>query len=212
MKATRILLSTVALAAMGLGSGAAGAAQITGSISFTGFFDCACFSPGDTSIVSELMEIVAEDPAIAGAGFDDYVGSGGPVTPVEDILLDPLAPGYPGVQPVYTLADGTAFYADDVIQSRIHREPLTCSGGTCNDALEFIMVGTVMRAGFDPTPAVLRWTGQGSCLGEAGVCSSEPSASWSASLSSPATIPEPASLGLMGLGLLGLFMGRRRKT
>lgn len=194
-----------------MGAGTAQAAgSITGSISLVGFFDCACFAPGDTSIVSQLMTIVSLDPATAGAGLGDYAGSIGPITPVEDILLDPLAPGYPGIQPVYTFADGTELFAVSAVN--IVRAPLTCTGGVCQDILEFKLVGKVMRAGFSPTDAILRWTGQGSCLGAAGLCTSEPSASWSASLSSPARLPEPASLGLLGLGLLGLAFGRRKSA
>jgi hypothetical protein len=204
----RTLISAVAFLGLGLGTGTAQAAAITGSVSMIGFFDCDCFAPGDTSIVSQLTTIVSLDPATSGAGFGDYAGSVGLITPVEDILLDPMAPGFPGVQPVYTFADGTEFFAVDVAQ--VFRRALACAGRVCQDSLEFKLVGTVVRAGFDATPGVLRWTGQGSCLGAAGVCTGQPSASWSASLSSPARLPEPTSLALLGLGLVGLAVRRRK--
>jgi hypothetical protein len=153
----RTLISAVAFLGLGMGAGTAQAAgSITGSISLIGFFDCACFAPGDTAIVSDLMEIVSLDPATSGAGFGDYAGSGGPISPVETILLDPLAPGFPGVQPVYTLRTALEFFAVDVLQiipqawrSSVSASP--CSGAVCTDSLEFKLVGQVMRAGFDPT-------------------------------------------------------------
>ncbi len=93
----RALFSAVAFMGLGMGAGTAHAAgAITGSISMIGFFDCACFAPGDTSIVSQLTTIVSLDPSTSGAGFGDYAGSVGLITPVEDILLDPMAPGFPG--------------------------------------------------------------------------------------------------------------------
>ncbi len=211
MNLSKIVYSAVALAALGLGSGTASAAgQISGSISLTGFFDCACFSVGSSSIVSSLMTIESLDPATSGAGIGDYVGSVGVVTPVEDILLDPLMPGYPGIQPVYTFADGTEFFA--VAALSIIREALSCTGTGCVDSLEFRLIGQVKRPGFLDTDAVLRWTGQGSCVGLGGVCTGAPTASWSASLSSPARIPEPAGLGLLGLGLLAVGYARRGRA
>jgi hypothetical protein len=127
---------------------------------------------------------------------------------------------------VYTFADGTVFSADRV--RNIMRIGLACTGAACSDSLEFRLGGFVTRAGFDPTPAVLRWTGQGSAPGGGRLhasrplrgpqpvvagglvtCTSQPTAS-SASLSSPARLVPSRSLGLLGLGLLGVAARRRK--
>jgi hypothetical protein len=211
MTARKTISTVFAIAGLALGATTATAAgAITGSVSIIGFYG-ADFPADSTSIVSELTTVV-QGLAVAGAGFDDYAGSGGAVA-TQTILLDPLAPGYPGVQPVYAFAgDGTAFFAESA--GDIVRRALACAGNVCSDSLTFSLFGTVKRAGFDDTAAILRWTSQGSCLGSddgVGHCTDTPSASWSASLSSPATVAEPASLGLLALGLLGVA-GRRRRV
>ena len=93
----RTLISAVAFLGLGMGAGTAQAAGfVTGSISLTGFFDCACFAPGDTAIVSDLMEVVSLDPATSGAGFGDYAGSGGAIHAGRNDPARPNGAGFPG--------------------------------------------------------------------------------------------------------------------
>jgi hypothetical protein len=161
------------------------AGEVSGSISITGFFD-SDYLTSENSIISGLGWVVSEDGlGLAGAGSGDYVGSQGDVL-ARAINLE--APSDPLMWPKWVIPDGTEIA---VGVSKIVRKPMTCSANACFDGLELVLYGTVSKPGFDETPFVGIWTGQGSCPGADGVCSESwnRTASWSLSITSPG---EPA--------------------
>ena len=199
MIAAGFLLSLLAMPA------ARAAGHISGSFSMIGGFDCAgCFAPGNPAVVSGLTLLEASNPVIASVGIGTFAGLvGAPVVPTRAIELadPPLQPGQ---------FDVDGFTITILGVQGVMRRPLVCTGGVCQDSLRVSLLGEVAGNGYLPGRIVGIWTGQGSCRGRGGVCTSEPSASWSASFSA-IKIPEPASLGLLGLGLIGIAMGARRK-
>lgn len=199
MVAAGFLLSLLAM------PGARAAGYISGSFSVIGGFDCAaCFAPGSDAVVSRLTLLEASNPATASVGtgtFASLIGAPVVSTRAIDLADPPLQPGQFEV-------DGFTITILGV--QGVMRRPLVCTGGGCQDSLRVRLWGQVAGNGYLPGSIAGIWTGQGSCRGRAGVCTSEPSASWSASFSA-IQIAEPAALGLMGLGLLGIGMGARRK-
>jgi hypothetical protein len=174
------------------------AGYISGSFSVIGGFDCGgCIAPGNDYVVSRLTLLEAANPATASAGTGVFAGIGGaPVAATRAIDLNdpPLQPGQ---------FDLDGFTITILGVQNIMRRPFVCAGGVCQDSLRVKVWGEITGHGYRPGGITGIWTGQGSCLGRDGACTSQPSASWSASFSA-IRIPEPAGLGLAGLGLLAL--------
>jgi hypothetical protein len=182
------------------------AGYINGSVSVIGGFDCGgCIAAGNDFVVSRLMFLEAANPAIAAAGSGSFAGLGGtPVVPVRAIeLVNPPA------QPGQFEVDGFTITIQGVRD--VMRRPFVCFGGVCQDSLRALLWGEVAGSGYRSTGLIGIWTGQGSCLGRGGVCTSVPSASWSASFSA-VPLAEPAAPGLLGLGLLVLGAAARRRS
>lgn len=201
------LLAAGLLAGMSLAPGVQATSFIDGSFSVTGGFACAsCLGTGTDHIVSHLTLIEAADPARASAGTGAFAGfADTAVVPLAALsLLEP--------PPVVGRFEVGGFTLSVLSVRDVMPRGLACIGGVCQDSLRFRFRGEIWGPGYRTTELAGIWTGQGSCLGAGRVCSTLPTASWSASLTAvPAA--EPRGLALLGLGLVGVGVGvaqRRR--
>ncbi len=208
MKKSILLSTAAALALMG---GSASAAFINGSVSFSDGFDSLPTIPS-TSIVSALTSFDVGALAAGSGGTGDLAG-----IPFANTAFDFDITSLPA-----TMFDAGGFTFTLESTSNLTSSALACANGLCNDDIGFDIAGVVSGNGFDATAFSGTWTAQGSCAGDAGECTGDSTASWSASITAlgisatptppPAGVPEPGPLALMGLGLLAMMRVGRRKA
>lgn len=200
---TRIpLIAGAAILALGLSS-EAHAAPIEGGIGFGGDFTSTDANDGGGNLTIDLSEAA-------------YIITNDATTSVKNVAGDLTA------IPLNTFVDS---YADFNVDGTNLTDPFwqVSFGGTTfsltldnintdfssENSLVLSGTGTMNGTGFDPTPALWNWTGNRTGSGDLTVQTFSDS---STTDFDPPEVPEPATLGVLSVGLIGLgFAARRRR-
>ena len=189
---------------LALSATTASAAFITGSISFSDGFDSLPSAP-TSSIVSGLTAFDIANPIQVNGPTGDFAGTVAATAYDFDINALPTS--------FFDTGSGFSFELDSATVGSAN--PLNCnSQGLCTDDIQLDVSGVVSGAGFDDTLFLGSWTANASCLGGNGLCETDVTGSWSASLTATGqevpTVPVPATLALIGLGLVGMGYKKRK--
>jgi hypothetical protein len=186
----QLTLSLVLVGAMMALASEAQATSITGGISFGGFA-----SPTGGSDWSTATGVAFTNPALAGSGTGSYAGVNALAT-FNNFTYDPVLSPSPVELWTFNYSGKTYSFDLSSLDSVVKAGDSTTSSVVVNGS------GTLHITGFDNTAGTFVFSGNGS----------NNSFSFSASDGATASVPEPASVFLLGAGMLGIAALAQRRS
>ena len=184
MSSFKKLAAISALAAGALAVSGAQAAPITGGISLSGGYTTDTGNVNTATAFTAFSNVQVNGATGSFAGVDLFSVNS---ISMSAFSFAPFPAG--GVTPLWQTVSGSSAAFDFLTLSQLEQ--------TGDNTLDIKGKGTCYRDGFDPTPCSYVFT------------ANQAAGTFSFS-SSNAAIPEPGTLALLGLGLVGLGMVRRR--